>query len=85
MRTTIRLDQDLMKKAKEVAAQSGRTLTDVIADALRESFSRRNAADQRTAVKLHTFKGGRVMPGVDLSNSAALLELMEETDAADGR
>lgn len=36
MRPTIRLDDQLLKEAKQLAAQSGRSLTSVIEDALRE-------------------------------------------------
>ena len=40
MRTTIRLDDQLLAEAKKYAAESGRTLTDVLADALRETLAR---------------------------------------------
>src|SRR5438045_1698325 len=77
MRTTIRLDPDLLAEAKRIAADTGTTLTAVIQDALRESFLRRATAKERTRVKLPTFKGKGVRPGVNLDDSAALLELME--------
>jgi predicted transcriptional regulator len=41
MRTTIRLDENLLAEAKRYAAESGRTLTTVIEDALRTSLARR--------------------------------------------
>ncbi len=78
MRTTIRLDDDLLRDAKAAAVASGRTLTSLIEDALREALSRRDARDSRAAVELPTFKGGGgLQPGVDLDDSAALLDLME--------
>lgn len=81
MRTTIRLNDHLLQQAKQVAADTGRTLTSVIEDALREAFARREPSQSRARVKLPTFDGGGLMPGVDLDNSAGLLDIMEEGDA----
>jgi hypothetical protein len=83
MRTTINLDDHLLAEAKQVAARTGRTLTAVVEDALRESLHRRHHSSRR-AVELPTFGAGGVQPGVDLDDSAGLLELMEPDDAASG-
>jgi hypothetical protein len=81
MRTTIRLDDELLSEAKALAAESGRTLTAVIEDALREVLARRKSAAARRRVELPTFgRGSRLQPGVDLDDSAALLDLMEQDD-----
>lgn len=82
MRTTIRIDEQLLKKAKELAARSGRSLTSIIEDALRESLSRKPGPDteQREPVRLVTFRGQGLLPGVDLDDSAALLDLMDTAD-----
>lgn len=77
MRTTIRLDQDLLRKAKEYAARTGRTLTSVIEDALREVLSRSSKGRRSQAVELPTFQGDGLQPGIDLDDSAGLKELME--------
>jgi hypothetical protein len=77
MRTTIRLDERLLKEAKLQAARRGTTLTAIIEDALRESLARQNDAQQRKPVRLVTFGGEGLLPGVDLDDSAALLDLME--------
>jgi Arc/MetJ family transcription regulator len=77
MRTTIRLDENLLAEAKKYAAESGRTLTAVLADALRETLSRRSAPGERKPVRLRTMKGDGMRPGVDLDDSASLLEHME--------
>lgn len=77
MRTTIRLDERLLAEAKKVAADSGRTLTAVLEDALRESLARRQAAPRRKPIRLKTFRGDGVQPGIDLDDSAALLDAME--------
>jgi predicted transcriptional regulator len=78
MRTTIRLDDDLLAEIKQLAARSDRTLTSVIEDALREMLARQRKTEKRTPVTLATVSGGGLQPGVDLDDSAALLSLMEE-------
>ncbi len=76
MRTTIRLDDELLREAKQRAAASGRTLTSVIEDALREAFARHADKKPGKRVNLPTVSG-HLQPGVDLDDSAALLDLME--------
>jgi Bacterial antitoxin of type II TA system, VapB len=83
MRTTINIDDDLLAEAKQVAARTGRTLTAVVEDALRESLHRRNRPGMRT-IELPVFGEGGFQPGVDLDDSAALLELMEGDDPGPG-
>jgi hypothetical protein len=77
MRTTVRLDDRLLTSAKKLAAETGRTLTSVLEDALRESLARRAERARRRPVRLKTVKGDGVRPGVDLDDAAALLDLME--------
>lgn len=80
MRTTIRLDDDLFLQLKQRAATSGKTLTAVIEDALRQAFSSPASAPERKPFRMITFEGNGMQPGVDLDDSAALLELMEADD-----
>jgi hypothetical protein len=68
-----------LAEAKQVAARTGRSLTAVVEDALRESLHRRHPTARR-AVDLSVFGEGGVQPGVDLDDSAALLDLMEQHD-----
>jgi len=81
MRTTIRMDEQLLREAKRLAAETDRTLTALIEDTLREALARRRAAGRRRRVTLPTFAGGGLRPGVDLDDSASLLEIMERSDA----
>jgi hypothetical protein len=78
-RTTIRLDDQLLKDAKATAAASGRTFTELVETALRETIARPKKGPSRERVTLPTFKGA-LMPGVDLDDSAGLLNLMEQPD-----
>lgn len=77
MRTTVRLPDDLMKAVKRRAVETGRTLTEVIEDALRVALAREERAFVREPVALPTYGSGGVLPGVDLDDTASLLELME--------
>jgi hypothetical protein len=78
MRTTVRLDEHLLRDAKQLAARTGRTLTAVIEDALRETVARSRKRPPRTRVTLPTFRGNGLRPGVDLDDGASLLEVMED-------
>ncbi len=79
MRTTIRLDDALLREAKTHAAQTGRTLTAVIEDALRASLHRSIQRPERPIPVFQPVRHAGLQPGVDLSDSAALLELMDGT------
>jgi hypothetical protein len=78
MRTTVRLDDQLLKSAKRLAHDTGKSLTAVIEDALRQILSRRIAKQPRKPVRLTTVSGHGVRPGVDLDDSAALLAFLEQ-------
>jgi plasmid stability protein len=80
MRTTIRLDDDLLNQIKSYAARTGRTMTAVIEDALREMLARQQPGKEREPVKLTTVPGHGLQPGVDLYDSAALLSIMEDAN-----
>jgi hypothetical protein len=78
MRTTIRLPPDLLTAAKRHAAQTGRTLTALIEDALRLALGTEMPSPARVREALPTYGGDGVQPGVDLDDGAALLDLMDE-------
>jgi hypothetical protein len=80
MRTTIRLDEQLLAETKRLAAETGQTMTAVIEDALRQMLARQKQLAERPPVYLTTVHGKGLQPGVDLDDSAALLDLMEAPD-----
>ena len=82
MRTTLDLDDTLYQEAKKVALAAGRPVTAVIEDAIREALARRRKPGLRTPLSLPVLKGRRLAPGVDLDDSAGLLDLMEVPRAA---
>jgi hypothetical protein len=77
MRTTIRLQDSLLAEAKALAARTGRTLTQVIEDALREALARRSDGKVQR-VELPVVHGGRLRPGVNLDSMSDLLDIMED-------
>lgn len=70
----------MLAEVKRYAARSGKTLSSVIEDALRETLSRQRLLEDRPPVKLTTVPGNGLQPGIDLDDSAALLELMETSN-----
>ena len=78
MRTTIRLNDHLLRDAKQLAARSGRTLTSIIEEALRTLLAKPQRAAKRTRVQLTTVRGRGPAAGVDLDDTAGLLDLMED-------
>lgn len=78
MRTTIRLNEELLREAKRRAAESGCTLTSLIEDALREKLYRaRVSKTPSQKIRLKTAGQGGVQAGIDLDDSSALLDAME--------
>lgn len=78
MRTTVRLDPHLMRAAKKLAADTHRTLTAVIEDALREVIARAKPASP-AAIELPISRNlGGAMPGVDLIKTSELLDPLEK-------
>jgi hypothetical protein len=81
MRTTIILPDDLLNAAKQAASARRTTLTAVIADALRAALAESTPADSTTPFQVPTFKGDGLQPGVDLDDTAALIDLMDDGNA----
>ncbi|MCJ7672135.1 MAG: ribbon-helix-helix domain-containing protein [Acidimicrobiia bacterium] len=85
MRTTVRIDGDLYNSVKERAARSGRTVAEVIEDALRHAMTARDSGPADELAPLPTFGGSGVLPGIDLASGAALRDSMQEDVGPDAR
>lgn len=77
MRTTINLPDDLMLRAKKAALDADATLTDYIANALREALTKPGRRQPRPELKIKPSGKGGVFPGVDLDNTSDLLDIMD--------
>lgn len=74
MRTTLDIDAHVVRKAKQLAAREGKTLTRLVEEALRERVER----PRRTVRPFRLLtKKGRLIPGVNLADRDALYERME--------
>jgi hypothetical protein len=83
MRTTVRMEDDLLRRAKEIAAQRDTTLTAILEQALREWLDRQRRNRRRRRVNLPVSgSGGGLLPGVDLDDTADLLDRMENDGPA---
>jgi hypothetical protein len=77
MRTTINLPDDLLAQIKKLAAASHSTITALIEDALRETLARRRRPSRHERVPLRTYGKRGLLPGVDIDDTASVLDLME--------
>jgi hypothetical protein len=78
MRTTVRLDDVLLDRARREAERRGVTLTSLIERGLRLELARSHRRPERTRVDLPVCReGGGTLPGVDLDDSADLLDIAE--------
>ena len=78
MRTTVNIDDQLLVLAKQRAVAGGRSLSDIVNDALRILVAERAA--ERGAVRLPVFGGSGLQPGVDLEDKEALAALLDEAE-----
>ena len=78
MRTTVRLDDALLEQARREAARRHETMTALIEQGLRQILaqSRRPRGKKRISLPVSR-NGGGTLPGVDLNNNPALLDVME--------
>ena len=77
MRTTLDINDSLMREAKKMAARTGQTLTSIIEKALRERLTRETTAKGAPFKLKWVTVRGRLVPGVDLKDRDSLYERME--------
>ncbi len=76
MRTTIAIDDTILERSKAEALRKKQSLGEFIEDSLRQRLALKKN-EVKPAVGLPTFGDGGTLPGVDLDDSASLLERME--------
>ena len=78
MRTTVRLNEALLRQAKHEAARRGETLTAIIERGLRLALAGPVSGQRRARVRLPVSRAtGGTQAGVNLDDSAATLDLVE--------
>ncbi len=72
------MEDGLLRRAKQIAARRETTLTAILEEALREWLDRqrRGRSSERAKLPVSRSNGG-VLPGVDLDDSAELLDRMD--------
>jgi hypothetical protein len=76
MRTTIELNDELLRRAKTRAAAEGLTLREVVERALRAQLEPRRGAARCYRLHWRT-EHGRLLPGVRLDDRDALFDLLD--------
>ena len=77
MRTTIDINDELLREAKSYALNERKTLRVVVEQALRLFLASPAHPEAAGVPAIPVFRGQGVQPGVDLSDNAALEELMD--------
>jgi len=76
MRTTIRIDDEVYRRVKQIADRSDRTIGQVIEDAIQVAF--RPVRNDASVAELPVYGGSGVMPGVDLTSNRSIADAMDE-------
>jgi hypothetical protein len=81
MRTTLTIDSRVLAEFKTRAAETHRTLSGLIEDALREHLSRGRDQLATKPLDFPIVGGDGVAPGLDLSSNAALADFVDRVDS----
>ncbi len=74
----MRLDDALLEQAKREAAKRGETLTSLIELGLRLALAQAGRPEPRSHIELPiSTEGGGTLPGIDLTNSAELWDVLD--------
>jgi uncharacterized protein DUF6364 len=78
LRTTIRLEESLLEQAKAEAARQNKTLTSLVEEGLHLVLKEAQKPVRRKKIVVPVSKRtGGTWPGIDINNSAELLDIMD--------
>ena len=77
MKTTVDLSDEVLAELKKIAAETRRSLKEVMEETIRAELARRRTHDSRSSKELITFRGNGTRPGVNLDSTADMLDLMD--------
>jgi hypothetical protein len=80
---TLDLENQLLVDAVRFAAETERSLCDIVEEGLRQLLAKRKKATAKDYFVLPKVRASGLRPDVDLSNSAALLDIMEGLNERD--
>lgn len=81
VRTTVNIDDRLLRQAKLEATRSNRSLGDVVDDALRLLLAPAGRGRPAPQLDLPVFGGSGLRPGVDLEDREGLAALLDDKAA----
>jgi hypothetical protein len=77
MRTTVTIDDQVFRDAKQQAAREGRTLGELITEALTARLALRHAGTEEP-YRVVTYGHGGPLPAIDITNNAAVRDVLDE-------
>jgi hypothetical protein len=79
MRTTLNINNEIMLLVKKRAAESGRTITEIVEEALRKEVSGQPPTTHRFVLRWSGVSG-KALPGIDLADRDSLYGAMERRE-----
>ena len=87
MKTTLQLPDDLYREVKATAALSGRSVTSIIEESLRDFLARATAAEPLPPLPVSRSSGGFteefLATGIDFNNTGEVLAWLDEVEGRD--
>lgn len=80
MRTTLTIDDDLARRLKQHALDTGRSFKDVVNEALRTGLDRSAGAPAQRSYRVQPASLGRTAPGIDLDRATGLAGRLEDEE-----
>ena len=77
MRTTVNIEDRALELCRKQAAETGRSLGDVISEAILQAFSTRSASPRKQRYELPVWTGGELQPSVNLDKWAEVEDIMD--------
>ncbi len=77
MRTTLDIDDPILRDLKELQAEEGKSLGRLASDLLAQAISERRKSRQRTSEPAFNWHSQPMAPRIDLADKDALLDAMD--------
>jgi hypothetical protein len=82
MRTTVRLNEDLLRRLKAFAAERNRSMTSVLEDAVRQLLDRQEPIPPKRHIELITYGSGGTVAELDIDDPSTWKRVQTEEDIA---
>ena len=82
MRTTLTIDDELVRILKDLAYRSGKSFKDVVNETLRAGLAGQNAIQNARPYKVRPSSLGGVNPGINLNKALQIADALEDEEIA---